>query len=212
MQWCDRCQGSRPHSSNGKCLALHRSTRLATVTPMKRTGIAPVTPTRTEKVASPPTPRSRRRFDQVKLRAAVAALLAGEVTLQQAARDVGCNTEYLHRRAWKAAKDAVSKRDDGRCQYPGCTSDEWVKDAQHRIGRGSGGSSNPKVVYYLPNLITLCRSHHRLVTENPTHGVSLGLVIPRGVVDDPSHVPAQTIHGLVMLLPDGTRQVVGGAA
>jgi hypothetical protein len=208
VQWCDRCRGMRPHSTNGKCMAMHRTTQLATVTPLKRTPPANVTKLH--------APKPRRNYDQTKVRAAVAALLAGEATLQQAARDVGCDTDYLHGRAWKAAKDATSKRDDGRCQHPDCVGDGWVKDTHHRIGRGSGGSSNPLVAYYLPNLLTLCRTHHRWVTDNPNPAIALGLVIPRAVVTDPSHVPARTRDGLVMLHRDGTRQIIappeGGAA
>lgn len=214
MAYCDRCKGQRPHSTNGKCLAMHRTTPLRVVTPMKRTGLKSVAPPRLTcaeaeaVIAKADGPKPRRIHDQTKVRAAVVALLAGEVTLQQAARDVGCDVDYLHGRAWKAAKDATSKRDDGRCQYPTCAGDGWVKDTQHRIGRGTGGSSNPLVVYYLPNLITLCRTHHRHITENPEHGYSLGLAIPRGVVHDPAHVPALTVDGLVMFNPDGGRQIV----
>lgn len=238
MQYCDRCRGSRPHSTNGKCMAMHRTTRLATVTPMKRTPLKSVptfktrqsndcgctapcetgcvlyggTVTTPEPKARRPKltqPKPRRTFDQTKVRAVVAALLAGELTVQQGCRDIGCDVEYLHRRAWTAAKNAVSKRDDGRCQIADCVTDGWVKDTHHRIGKGSGGASNPLVAYYLPNLIMLCRTHHRWVTENPTEATALGMVIPRGIVHDPSHVPVQTIHGLVMLTADGGRRIVG---
>lgn len=152
--------------------------------------------------------KPRRTYDQTLVRAAVAALLAGQSTLQQAARDVGCDTDYLHLRAWKAAKDATSKRDDGRCQYPDCGSEGWAKDTHHRITKGSGGSSNPLVAYYLPNLITLCRTHHTHVTVNPKAGEELGLVIPRLPPIDPATIPAMTIHGLTLLWPDGERTII----
>lgn len=221
MAWCERCRGSRPHSKKGNCLATHRTSGVkSTAKPAAeehhyghdQMGVGSVR--HKGKQSECPAPEcidrrpTRRKFDQVKVRAAVAALLAGEVTLQQAARDVGCDTEYLHGRAWKAAKDATSKRDDGRCQHPDHTGDTWVTDTHHRIGKGSGGASNPLVAFYLPNLITLCRTHHRWVTDHPLEATTLGLVIPRGIVTDPSHVPAQTIHGLTFYTADGGRRIV----
>lgn len=240
MAYCDRCHGQRPHSKRGRCLASHRGTPLATVTPLKRAPLktkparfavspaeqndcgcttlcqagcilfGPCPPQALRPKIAKPVKKAapRRTFDQVKIQAAIGSLLAGTSTLQQAARDADVDTEYLHRRAWAAAKAAVSKRDDGTCQYPDCTTTGWVKDVQHRIGRGAGGSSNPLVVYYLPNLLTLCRHHHALVTDDPVHGMALGLVIPRGgIVHDPAHVPALTIHGLVLLEGAGRRVI-----
>lgn len=158
------------------------------------------------KIVRQPTPaKPRRTFDQAKVQAAIAGLLGGVLSLQQACRDADCDTEYLHRKAWAAAKAAVNKRDDGRCQYPDCDTDAWIKDAHHRVTKGSGGSSNPLVAYYLPNLITLCRTHHTFVTVNPKAGEKLGLVIPRLPAVDPATIPAHTIHGLVLLTPDGSR-------
>lgn len=205
MQYCDRCHGQRPHSKKGNCLASHRTTQLATVTPIKRTALASFAAVHTKK---PTAPKPRRSFDQAKVKAAIAGLLGGVLSLQQACRDADCDTEYLHRKAWAAAKAAVNKRDDGRCQYPDCNTDAWIKDAHHRITKGSGGSSNPLVAYYLPNLITLCRTHHTYVTDNPNAGEKLGLVIPRLPGVDPATVPAHTIHGLVLLTPDGSRTAV----
>jgi hypothetical protein len=235
MQWCDKCHGQRPHSKRGRCLSAHRAAPLATVTPMKRTQwetpkqesqyaelnrLAELTDEERQQLSAPSpayprTPKppikvtapARRKFDQPKVRAAVASLLAGEATLQQAARDADCDTDYLHRRAWTAAKDATSKRDDGACQYPGCTTEGWIKDTHHRVTKGSGGTSNPLVAYYLPNLITLCRHHHQHVTLNPTAGETLGLVIPRLPPVDPATIPAYTIHGPVMYEGAGRRLV-----
>lgn len=242
MAYCDRCHGQRPHSKRGNCLASHRGTPLATVTPIKRAPLK-AKPTRfavspfeqndcgcttlcqtgcilfgpcppqapRPKITKPvkKAPKPRRTFDQARVRAAIAGLLAGELTLQQACRDAGCDTEYLHRKAWQAAKEAISKRDDGRCQYPECDTGGWVKDVHHRITKGSGGSSNPLVAYYLPNLILLCRSHHQLITEDPLLGMQLGLVIPRGgLIHDPAHVPAQTLDGLVLYAVDGSLTIV----
>lgn len=219
MAYCDRCHGQRPHSKRGRCLASHRGTPLATVTPLKRAeftkgGYAAGNKTVSELAPPPPALRSEkeppRRYDQAQVRAAISSLLAGLSTLQQASRDVGCDTEYLHKKAWAAAKQATLIRDGRACVYPdnnpfNC---HGGLDTQHRMGRGSGGSSNPLVVYYLPNLITLCRHHHQLVTTDPAHGMALGLVIPRGgIVHDPAHVPATTIHGLVLLEGAGRRVI-----
>jgi hypothetical protein len=201
MAYCDRCHGERPVSTNGKCMALHRTSRLATVTPLRN---------RTEKVALvSTTPEPRKRYDQALVREAVSSLLAGLSTLQQASRLVGCDTDYLHKKTWAAAKAAVHARDKGRCQFPGdwCYSDDPI-DCHHRVTKGTGGSSNPLVAYYLPNLIDLCRRHHKYVTENPKAGEELGLVIPRLPPVDPATIPAMTIHGLVLLWPDGERTII----
>jgi hypothetical protein len=222
MQYCDRCKGQRPHSKRGRCLAAHRTTQLATVTPLKRTefkgGYPAGDKTAADLKAPPPalqsprsrTPKPRRNYNQDTVHTVIAALLNGTTTLQQGCRDIGGDPKYLHKRAWESAKKASLARDGGVCQYPDTDPGSCgglTLDCHHRITKGSGGSSNPLVAYYLPNLLTLCRTHHTYVTGNPVAGMALGLVIPR-IVHDPAHVMANTINGLVLLNPDGSRTLV----
>ncbi len=52
---------------------------------------------------------------------------------------------------------ALKARDKG-CRFPGCTHARWV-DAHHIHHWADGGTTK------LPNLVLLCRSHHRLIHE-----------------------------------------------
>jgi hypothetical protein len=53
---------------------------------------------------------------------------------------------------------ALRSRDEGGCQFPGCTFDKYL-DAHHLEHWAQGGKTE------LSNLVTLCRWHHRLVHE-----------------------------------------------
>lgn len=208
MQYCDRCKGSRPHSKRGRCLATHRTAPLGKLATFKgeSTLLNPHLLALRESLAAEPKPR-RSYYNQDTVRVVVAALLSGATTLQQGCRDIGCDPKYLHKKAWAAAKKAVHERDSGQCQFPECTV-TGALDCHHRITRGAGGSSNPLVAYFIANLISLCREHHKWCTENPLRATGWGLVIPHAMVHDPSYVMVQTRDGLLFLDPDGGRTLV----
>ena len=48
------------------------------------------------------------------------------------------------------------RRRDGTCRFPGCATPAARADLDHVTTFATGGDTNP------PNLITLCRRHHRL--------------------------------------------------
>ena len=48
------------------------------------------------------------------------------------------------------------RRRDGTCRFPGCATPAARGDLDHVTTFATGGDTNP------PNLITLCRRHHRL--------------------------------------------------
>jgi hypothetical protein len=53
-----------------------------------------------------------------------------------------------------AIRRSVLRRDQGRCQVPGCRHATWV-DVHHVVPREEGGGHEPE------NLVTLCGAHHR---------------------------------------------------
>jgi Domain of unknown function (DUF222)/HNH endonuclease len=55
-------------------------------------------------------------------------------------------------------RKALEARDDGSCQWPGCTNTHYL-DAHHKRHWAHGGATN------LDNLILLCSHHHRLLHE-----------------------------------------------
>jgi hypothetical protein len=57
-----------------------------------------------------------------------------------------------------AIRRALRTRDEGGCQFPGCTYEKFL-DAHHVEHWAQGGKTE------LSNLVTLCRWHHRLVHE-----------------------------------------------
>jgi hypothetical protein len=57
-----------------------------------------------------------------------------------------------------ALRRALEARDDGCCQWPGCTNRRYL-DAHHRRHWARGGQTS------LDNLILFCWAHHRLVHE-----------------------------------------------
>jgi hypothetical protein len=74
--------------------------------------------------------------------------------LSGAITDVGRRT----RKPPPALRRALRERDKGRCQYPGCHSRRT--DAHHIRHWANGGQTS------LPNLISLCKAHHRIVHDN----------------------------------------------
>lgn len=75
--------------------------------------------------------------------------------------DVGRKTRSIP----PAIRRALNTRDGG-CRFPGCTHQRYV-DAHHIEHWADGGDTK------LPNLITLCRLHHRLVHEGEIDVVTL---------------------------------------
>lgn len=67
---------------------------------------------------------------------------------------------------------AVRKRDNWRCQFPGCR-EERALDAHHRWSR----KQRPDLKYDVEAGITLCRKHHEIVHANRAVGVALGFVM-----------------------------------
>lgn len=89
---------------------------------------------------------------------AVSLVLAGQITIAQAARESGYGQALLDRLAWNAAKTATFIRDGWSCVRCHRKAD----DAQHRVARGMGGTANPVIAYGLVNLIAMCRPCHDL--------------------------------------------------
>lgn len=134
----------------------------------------------------------------------VARILAGEITVAQAARESGYDEDVLHRLAWGAAKAAVFARDAGKC----LACERKACDAQHRVARGMGGTDDPVIAYGLHNLIAMCRPCHSLAEARDMDMHRMGYWLFSW--EDPALVPVLVFsrHGAraeVWLLPDGTR-------
>lgn len=84
--------------------------------------------------------------------------------------DVGRRTPVVP----PALRRAVIVRDRG-CRFPGCDRPHTWCDAHHVVHWADGGPTS------LPNLLLLCRRHHRLVH----HGFTVGLVEGRAVFRRP---------------------------
>ena len=74
---------------------------------------------------------------------------------------------------WIAARKLVNDRDGGLCVR--CGSE--ATDIHHRQLRGLGGSSDPETNYNPANLVSLCRSCHDYVHQNPDAGYQSGLLV-----------------------------------
>lgn len=145
-------------------------------------------------------PDRRVTYDQTKVREVIVLVRAGQATIAQAARDVGCNPNYLGRRVWRETRRDVIARDGGRCQRCG----HPANDAHHRKPRGSGGSADVLTSFGMANIICLCRGCHEYVESNRAEAESLGYLIRRGQHDDPSRIPVHTVDGLRLYAYDGT--------
>jgi len=67
-----------------------------------------------------------------------------------------------------AVKHEVSKRDQGKCQWPGSTNTRYV-ELHHKIPRLMGGE------HTVQNLTTLCSAHHR---AHHFTQVAIGFAVP----------------------------------
>lgn len=90
--------------------------------------------------------------------AAVAALLAGECTVAQGAREHQVDPGRLDDAAWDAAKLLTLERDAWTCRADG----ERAADVHHIIRRGTGGTDDPVIAFGTVNLVALCRACHEL--------------------------------------------------
>lgn len=130
-------------------------------------------------------PDRRIAFDQDLIRSAVCDIRTGCTSISQAAREIGCNKNYLGRRAWEATRRDVDARDERICA--GCGG--IAVDVQHRIARGQGGSRNPLIAYGLANLISLCRRCHDICEQRDPVMHERGLWLDSS--EDPLLVPVE---------------------
>lgn len=96
-----------------------------------------------------PAPRGARA-------AALSEVLACRATVAEASRVYGCSRQALEEACRKAVQVAVMKRDGWTCQNCG----HAACDVQHRIRRGMGGTSDPRIAFGMCNLVALCRPCH----------------------------------------------------
>lgn len=153
-------------------------------------------------------PNRRIKYDQAKVRRLIVEIRAGAVSIAQAAREVGCNSNYLGRRVWEETRRDVLKRDSSLCVMCGAGADE----VHHRRPRGIGGTRDPLVAYGMGNLVSLCRDCHSGAESQRAKARDLGWLIPHGEAD-PERTPV--LHwrlGPVLLGHDGGITPVGRAA
>lgn len=67
---------------------------------------------------------------------------------------------------------AVRKRDNWRCQFPGCKEERRL-EAHHRWSR----KQHPDLKYNVDVGVTLCQEHHRITHANRAVGVALGFIV-----------------------------------
>jgi len=103
-------------------------------------------------------------------------------------------------------RERVVLRDTQVCRY--CLAG-WQLEIHHRQGRGG---DNPN---RLSNLLTLCSSCHKWVTEHPEMAYQLGLSVKRVGLDQPDEVPFRDSTGRMWCLDDEGnlfRLPIGGRA
>lgn len=147
-------------------------------------------------------PNRKIKYDQAIVRAVLVRVRSAETTIAQGAREIGCNPNYLGRRAWNETKADVFARDGHQCQRCGATT--GTLDPHHRIARGRGGSTRPEISFGMANLVTLCRDCHDHVEGNPEESFEAGWRVRHGQVPAAIPLPTQP-RGWVLLSPDGTR-------
>jgi hypothetical protein len=123
------------------------------------------------KAPSAPSPAKadRARSPQGSVKAAVRLVLAGQLTVAQAARVTGANPESVEAAAWREAKRLVMERDSYTCLATGGR----AADVHHRVPRGMGGTADPRIAFGLANLVSLTRAAHDLAhkADNPEMAV-----------------------------------------
>lgn len=145
-------------------------------------------------------PNRRIKYDQEVVRRVIASVRSAETTIAQAAREVGCNPNYLGRRIWQETKAAVFERDSHACCR--CGTSAGTLDAHHRIARGGGGSTKPEISFGMANLVTLCRACHDEVEGNPAASFAAGWRIRHGGTPSQQLIPA--FDGWRYLADDGS--------
>jgi len=73
----------------------------------------------------------------------------------------------------KAVREIVLNRDDNRCQAQIYACTYHATDVHEIVSRGRGGSP-----YDPDNCLSLCRSCHRYITENPEWATAHGFLLP----------------------------------
>ena len=131
---------------------MNRGKRLKRRAELKRTGF------RRKPKDAVKAKRSTPRARPGSMRSAVVQVLAGGVTIAEAAREHDVDPGRLWDRAWAEAKRVVMDRDHWTCGACG----ELAVDVHHRYRRGSGGTSDTSVSLSFSNLIGLCRADHDL--------------------------------------------------
>jgi hypothetical protein len=126
---------------------------------------------------------ARLRAKPGSMTAAVALVLAGEVTVAGAARRCEVDPAKLDARAWAVVKADVLEFFSWTCLACG----EMACDVHHRVRRGTGGTADPVIAFGRVNLAPLCRhDHDRCHAGNPE-------MLDRGfqlrTVQDPARVP-----------------------
>ncbi len=113
--------------------------------------------------------QKRGRSPRGSVAAAARLVLAGEMTVAQAARVTGADPESVEAKAWEAAKRLVMERDSYTCLATGGR----AVDVHHRIPRGMGGTADPRIAFGLANLVSLTRAAHDLAhkTDDPEMAV-----------------------------------------
>lgn len=137
---------------------------------------------------------TRVNYDQDVIRRVIRQVRQGEVRIAEAAREVGCNPNYLGRRAWEETRRDVLER-DGLCVR--CGLFDRQLDAHHRVPRGRGGSSLPLISFGMANLITLCRSCHEHVESHRSKAFHSGWLVHRGT--DPAKAPVYYVNAWALL-------------
>lgn len=105
-----------------------------------------------------------------------------------------------------ATRSLILARDEFTCQNPNCgrrvDTDSWPGySLQHRVARGAGGTSDPRIADP-DNGLTLCGSattgcHGWVETDTTGEAERLGLAVPSWA--DPETVPVRTPRGWVRL-------------
>lgn len=146
-------------------------------------------------------PSRKERYDQKVVRAKIREVRFLGLTIAQAAREIGCNPNYLGRRIWRETRLDVLAR-DGACLR--CGNNNTQLDVHHRIPRGSGGTARVEISFGMSNLVTLCRKCHMQVESDRNQANDDGYLLHRG--DDPGFHPILTRagwHYLTTHTPDG---------